>query len=185
MGLPSPLLIIPVLIYKTRYSGGFMKKCFKCNCLKNLDEFYKHPKMADGHVNKCKECNKKDVKNNRSKKLNYYREYDKMRFQRDEHRKKYNRDWMKSEKGAEFIIAYREKWQDSNPEKKAAHDIVRAAVSSGKLKKPDNCSNCGDYTEKRMLHGHHGDYNKPLAVEWLCIWCHSKHHYPNEYRTRF
>jgi hypothetical protein len=41
-----------------------MKKCFKCGIEKELDEFYKHPKMADGHLNKCKDCNKKDVKDN-------------------------------------------------------------------------------------------------------------------------
>lgn len=40
------------------------KSCFKCNQIKTLDLFYKHPEMPDGHVNKCKECNKKDnVKN--------------------------------------------------------------------------------------------------------------------------
>lgn len=38
-----------------------MKKCFKCNRFKSLDQFYKHPKMEDGHLNKCKECTKKDV----------------------------------------------------------------------------------------------------------------------------
>lgn len=40
------------------------KKCFKCSQVLPLDNFYKHPMMADGHVNKCKECNKKDIKGN-------------------------------------------------------------------------------------------------------------------------
>ena len=33
-----------------------MKTCFKCGIIKPLNEFYEHPKMTDGRLNKCKEC---------------------------------------------------------------------------------------------------------------------------------
>jgi len=33
-----------------------MKTCIRCGNDKELDDFYAHPKMRDGHLNKCKEC---------------------------------------------------------------------------------------------------------------------------------
>ena len=41
-----------------------MKTCFKCEIEKEISEYYKHAQMLDGHLNKCKECTRLDVKNN-------------------------------------------------------------------------------------------------------------------------
>ena len=38
------------------------KACFKCGVLKDLSEYYVHKMMSDGHLNKCKDCTKKDTK---------------------------------------------------------------------------------------------------------------------------
>jgi hypothetical protein len=38
------------------------KKCFKCELILPISDFYKHKKMQDGHLNKCKTCTKNGVK---------------------------------------------------------------------------------------------------------------------------
>ena len=55
------------------------KKCFKCLRMLPLDAFYKHAAMANGHLNKCKECTKKDAKKHRIENIERIRQYDRMR----------------------------------------------------------------------------------------------------------
>lgn len=59
------------------------KKCFKCGIIKPLKEFYKHSGMKDGYLNKCKECDKIDVRLNSRKNKEHYRGYYKNRIRND------------------------------------------------------------------------------------------------------
>lgn len=45
------------------------KRCFKCGLILPLTEFYTHPETGDGHLNKCKQCTRKDVHENYMKKI--------------------------------------------------------------------------------------------------------------------
>jgi hypothetical protein len=152
------------------------KECFKCNKTKPLSEFYKHAQMADGHVNKCKECNKKDVQKNYRDNIDHFKEYDRKRAVLS-HRVSARKEYAKTEAGKAAGKRSKEKWVANNPIKRLASTIVRNAVRSGKLIKPKQCQSCG--SKPRRLHGHHDDYAFPLVVRWLCPGCHVKWHREN------
>jgi ribosomal protein S27AE len=133
------------------------KKCFKCGTVKLLSEFYKHPQMGDGHLNKCKECTKVDVSINYSENREYYMEYERERAQRKERKK--------------AAIRYQRKRRKKYPEKYIAYCAVNNAVRDGRLKK-EKCEKCGDVDTQ----AHHDDYSKPLDVRWLCRKCHLDEH---------
>ena len=132
------------------------KECFKCGEVKSLSEFYKHKMMKDGHVNKCKECNKKDVTENRKDKVEYYRAYDRGRGNRQ-------------------TDGYLKKYREANPNKYKAHILVSNAVRDGKLF-PEPCEECFNTHD---VHAHHDDYLKPLNVRWLCAAHHRQWHIAN------
>lgn len=142
------------------------KKCFKCGETKPLTEFYKHPQMSDGHVNKCKECNKKDVHENREKKSPYYKAYDRNRPNKEE-RNKANLARQKTSEGKQAHDKNNKEWADRNPKRRSAQYAVSNAVRDGKLDKLP-CFVCGELE----VEGHHPNYDAPLDVVWLCV----KHH---------
>jgi len=134
------------------------KTCTSCFVKKDLEtEFYKHAEMADGHLNKCKECVRKRVTRHRDANIDRIREYDMKRFRENPKRKKQSR--------ANTI-----KFRTENPEKYAAQTAVGNAIRDGKLKR-QTCCQCG-----AKAHAHHEDYSKPLNVIWLCPAHHAEVH---------
>lgn len=134
-----------------------IKTCFKCGAEKPLTEYYKHSQMADGYLNKCKECTKSDVRKNRDDNIDYYREYDNNRKHRTY---------------TETTRKYRGKY----PAKFRAHNKVNNGLRDGKIHRPDACESCGT---QGIVHAHHDDYLKPLDIRWLCPICHYSWHQIN------
>jgi len=150
------------------------KTCFKCGEIKSVSHFYKHSQMADGYLNKCKECAKADSSKNRQDNPEYYKEYDRKRADlphRVELRAKIAENWKVNPKLRKKRNALQKQWQENNKEKRAAYILTSNAIRDGRLiKKP--CEFCG----KKKVEAHHDDYMKPLEVRWLCRKHHTEHH---------
>lgn len=130
------------------------KICIKCDVEKPLSEFYAHPRMHDGHLNKCKSCQRADVTRNRGENLERIRAYDRSR-------------------GSRMSPGYLQSYRAKHPGRAAAKSALARAVKSGAVQKPCACWHCGS---QRMVVGHHADYSMPLAVTWLCQACHKQVH---------
>ena len=117
------------------------KTCFKCGIDKDLTEYYKHSQMGDGHLNKCKECTKKDTKvrsNEKMKDPNYAEK------ERARHREKYHR------------LNYKGKHKPTYDQKKKAMDNYNAKFPE-KVKARNATSHLK--AKKKGNHLHHWSYN--------------------------
>lgn len=136
------------------------KICFKCNQEKPLSEFYRHRQMADGHLNKCKECTKHDVAGHREKNIDAVREYDRRRGRTAER--------------IALNTARTARYRKDHPDRYAAHRKAGRAAATGRIAKATTCEVCG---KGGRLEKHHPNYDEPLLVVFLCPACHRGVHY--------
>lgn len=154
-----------------------MKTCFKCGELKPLDMYYVHKMMADGHLNKCKECTKKDTGEREKRK---FQDPEWREKELDRHREKAKRYREECKPSKEENKVTSKKWQQNHPTKRKAHNLASSAIKCGRLiKRP--CEICGNL----KVEAHHDDYEKPLSVRWLCKTHHAEHHVQMRRLERF
>lgn len=134
-----------------------MKRCFKCLRELPLSAFYRHAMMADGHLNKCGDCSRADVKRHRLANLDKVRKYD--------------RDRSAQPQRAQLRERVTALWRQANPDGAKAHRVAGNAVRDGKLLRLMECEGCG--RDSVPLDKHHPDYSEPLFVIWLCKPCHA------------
>lgn len=159
-----------------RTEAEYKKICFKCGELKPLSAFYKHPRMADGHVNKCKECNKADVILNRLTKLDYYQDYDRKRGRdHDSDRYKKSREYGKRLEVVKRKLERQPAYRAKNRFQYLARQAISDAVKDNLISKPNFCEHCGN---SGAIQAHHSSYAEDmrLMVTWLCTKCHGEVH---------
>jgi hypothetical protein len=119
------------------------KICFKCNTEKPLSDYYKHKKMGDGHLGKCKECTKKDSE-----------EREKLLRQ--------NPEWVEKEKirarAKYFRLGYKDKNKPTFNKRKEAREKYNKKYPEKKLSR-----NVTGHMKPQIKgnHLHHWSYNEP------------------------
>lgn len=156
-----------------------MKTCFKCNAAKPIDQFYCHPAMADGHLNKCKDCTKKDVSVRTVERACY------------SCRKTFKTWPYEVKRGSGFTCSRRcyyirlrrivkrdhesPNWKGDAVGNAALHDWVRR-----NLGKPKRCEHCKTIKAKQYDWANKSQKYKRDIKDWirLCRSCHAKYDYP-------
>ena len=86
-----------------------------------------------------------------------------------ETRNQYQREYYLKNK--DEIDKKHNEYNQNNPEKIKCHVAVREALRTGRIVKPNKCSN-PNCNNTNKIESHHPDYSKELEVMWLCRSCH-------------
>lgn len=142
-----------------------MRKCFKCQEIKENNYFSKDKNRKGGITYDCKECRSKyqkqyysdnEIRIRRRHSENYDVEYH--RKYRTEHREE-NNEWKRKYLSTDY-----------GRKRHLARTRLNDAVKGGKVIKGDCAYPNGNC--KGRMEAHHWDYSKPLDVVWFC----RKHH---------
>jgi len=147
------------------------KTCRQCNVPKPLNQFYEHPQMADGHLNKCIVCVKARVKARALADPERERRECREKMRRPKYRA-LNKAWLAA--NPERAQAIQDRWLEKNYDKRKAEWTFRNAVRDGKVITGSCCQHESGCTVTENLEGHHPDYSKPLEVVWLCTMHHGE-----------
>lgn len=163
------------------------KKCFKCDIEKTLSEFYKHPDMPDGTVNKCKECNRVDNKASNGKQKRVCQECgESFNTTINEIRRRGGGGYTCSRacyyKRLRKIVKKDEdspNWKGDGVGKTALHQWVIRNLGN-----PKKCEHCGRTDCKKYEWANKSQKYKRDLSDWLrlCTKCHAKYDYPTRHK---
>jgi len=133
--------------------------CPTCGESKPSSGYYKRQRNWNGIGTQCKACHCRGA----------------MRTRDAENTRRLRRQSARRVRLAEPVrIRAIERRKNRPPTQKTiARRLLNAAVRRGQVERPDVCSRCG---HSGRVTGHHRDYSKPLAVDWLCYECHGIEH---------
>jgi|GEM_PF-5489211 len=127
------------------------KVCFKCDAELSITNFYKHPRMGDGHLGKCKACTRYDVRENRKAHVDYYNEYDRVRSRKPERGRAVPPE---RQHGAAALALHAQPFGFTREDVLLVRALLLAQdcrCANKELRRENGCRDCADFMRARSL----------------------------------